>query len=183
MQIKTGKYFAVLLAPILFLGACSSSPSSLFIYPAPGGGIQYFFPMMEWQGDSKDMGAAIHAIGATCDITYPYGPGSQGIYNISFTYISKADTGKIPSVPSAITVTGDGVDYALTNIEILFSEGGRTRITSKIDGDDLFTLLKAQSISLTAVLDETEYRFTPPKAFFSYRDEFLTDVATRPGRS
>jgi hypothetical protein len=180
MQTTIRKYGIFFTFFVLSLSACASAPPELFTFPTPTGGIQYYFPMMEWQGDSKDISAAIHAIGATCDITYRHEPGLDGRCNITFTYISEASQGKIPPVPSALTLSGDGVDYTLTNIEMLFSERNQIRITSQIDGDGLFALLKAQSISLTAALDGAEYRFTPPKVFFSYRDEFLADVAARP---
>jgi hypothetical protein len=176
MQTIARKYFIIFIALSLGLSACNSAPN-LITFPTPSGGIQYFFPMMEWRGDTKD-------IGATCDITYRHEPGSQGVYNITFTYTSKTNQGKVPPVSSDLTLTGDGVNYSLTNIETLFSDAAKsqTRITSQIDGDALFTFLKAQSIGLTAVLDGTEYRFTPPKAFFSYRDKFLADTAARPGQ-
>jgi hypothetical protein len=133
--------------------------------------------MKEWKGDRKD-------IGATCDITYRYEPGFPGVYNITFTYTSKANTGKVPPVPSALTLTGDGVNYTLNNIETLFidSEKRQTRITSQIDGDDLFNLLNSRSIGLTAVLGGTEYRFTPPGEFLAYRDKVIADITVRPGQ-
>jgi hypothetical protein len=170
MQTIIRKYGIVFSVFILSLSACASLVPDLFIFPTPTGGIQYFFPIMEWKGDSKDIGAA-------GDITYRHETGFPGTYNITFS-----KPGTVLSAPSAITLTGDGVDYTLTNIEILFSEDSQTRITSQIDGDALFTLLKAQSISLTAVLDGTEYRFTPPKVFYNYRDKFAVDAAARPGR-
>jgi hypothetical protein len=130
--------------------------------------------MMEWKGDKKE-------IGAVCDITYRYQRGSQGVYNISFNYTGKTDKGKVPSVPAALSLDGDGTAYPLSDIERLFAntENSTTRISSRIKGDDFLSLIRARSITLIAAIDGTEYRFTPPKQFLEYRDKFLTDIAVQ----
>jgi hypothetical protein len=166
--------FSCLLAVFFVLGGCATRTPNLVTFAAGGGVTQYFFPMMEWKGYKKE-------IGAVCDITYRYQRGSQGTCNISFSYTAKADKGKVPSVPAALSLDGDGVAYPLSDIERLFAntENSTTRITSRITGEDFLSLLRSQSITLIAVIDGTEYRFSPPKQFLKYRDKFLTDIAVQ----
>jgi hypothetical protein len=164
----------ILCGFVCFFGACATKTPSLITFPTESGATQYFFPMMEWKADQKD-------IGAVCDITYRYESGSQGIYNISFSYTAKSNKGKVPSMPSALSLEGDGTSYALLNIGKLFSnpETSTTRTTSPVEGEDLLAILRSASIALIAVIDGTQYRFTPPKQFLEYRDKFLADIAVR----
>jgi hypothetical protein len=167
--------FSCLLAFFFVFNGCATRTPSLITFAAGEGLIQYFFPMMEWKGDKKK------EIGAVCDITYRHQSGSQGVYNISF---QSADKGKIPSVPSAVSLEGDGTAYPLSSIERLFAntETGTTRITSQVEGEDLLSFLRSQSLTLIAVIDGAEYRFTPPKQFLEYRDKFLADIAAQDSR-
>jgi hypothetical protein len=154
--------------------ACATRTPNLVTFAAEGG-TQYFFPMMEWQGGDKK------EIGAVCDITYRYQSGSQGVYNISFRYTAKEAKGKVPSVPAALSLEGDGTAYPLSGIERLYAntETGVTRISSRIEGEDLLSVLRSQSITLIAAIDGAEYRFSPPKQFLEYRDKFLVDIAVQ----
>jgi hypothetical protein len=166
--------FSRLLAVFFIFTGCATKTPSLITFAAEGGVTQYFFPMMEWKGDKKE-------IGAVCDVTYRYQSGSQGIYNISFSYTAKENEGKAPSVPASVSLDGDGTVYPLSGIETLFSnpERSTTRISSRIKGEDFLSLLRSQSLTLTASIDGAEYRFTPPKNFFEYRDKFLADIALK----
>jgi hypothetical protein len=166
--------FSCLWAVFFVLNSCATRTPNLVTFAAEGGVTQYFFPMMEWKGDKKE-------IGAVCDITYRYQRGSEGVYNISFSYTAKADKGKVPSVPAALSLEGDGTAYPLSDIERLFAntENSTTRITSLIKGEDFLSLIKARSITLIAAIGGTEYRFTPPKQFFEYRDKFLADITVQ----
>jgi hypothetical protein len=157
--------------------SCVTRTPNLVTFAAEGGIIQYFFPMMEWKGDKEE-------IGVLCDITYRYQSGSQGTCNISFVYTGKLNKGKVPPMPAAIAVEGDGTAYPLFDIERLFanSENSTTRITSRIEGEDLLSALRSQSVTLSAAIDGAEYRFTPPKQFLEYRDKFLADIAAQDSR-
>jgi hypothetical protein len=169
-------FLKFLCLPVLFFvfSACATKTPSLISFVAEGGITQYFFPMMEWQGGKKE-------IGAVCDITYRYQRGSQGVYNISFRYTAKEAKGKVPSVPTALSLEGDGTVYPLSGIEKFYAntETGVTRISSRIEGEDLLSVLRSQSITLIAAIDGVEYRFSPPKQFLEYRDKFLTDIAVQ----
>jgi hypothetical protein len=162
-----------LLAVFFMFGGCVTKTPDLITFAAEGGVTQYFFPMMEWKGDKE--------IGAVCDITYRYQSGSRGVYNISFSYAAKGDRGKVPSVPAALSLEGDGTAYPLFDIERLFAdtETGITRISSRIEGEDLLSLLPSRSITLIAAIDGAEYRFSPPKRFLEYRDKFLAAIAVQ----
>jgi hypothetical protein len=166
--------FSCLLAVFFVLSGCATKTPSLVTFAAEGGVTQYFFPMMEWKGDKKE-------IGAVCDITYRYQRGSQGVYNISFSYTAKADKGKVPSVPTALSLEGDGTAYPLSGIERLYAntETGITRVSSRIEGEDLLSVLRSGSITLIAAIGGTECRFTPPGQFLEYRDKFLADIAVQ----
>jgi hypothetical protein len=163
--------FVVLFA--VWLGGCASSPPSLVTFATESGAIQYFFPMTEWKGEKGGPGAV-------CDITCRYEEGAVGAWNISFVYAGKADRAA-PPLPSALYLTGDGTECPLRDIGLLFSnaEKGTTRITSSVDGAGLLAVLRSASITLTAVVDGTEYRYAPSKEFLSYRDRVLADIATR----
>jgi hypothetical protein len=173
-NIKFWNGFLCLVAFFLVFTACATRTPSLVTFAAEGGVTQYFFPMMEWQGDTKE-------IGAVCDITYRYHSGSQGIYTISFRYTAKDAKGKVPPMPAALSLEGDGTAYPLSSIERLFAntETSTTRITSQIEGEDLLSVLRSQSITLSALIEGVEYRFSPPKQFLGYRDKFLTDIAVQ----
>jgi hypothetical protein len=175
--MRTFLKFSRLLAFFFVLSGCVTRTPSLITFAVEGEkgvATQYFFPMMEWKADKKETGAV-------CDITYRYQSGSQGVYNISFRYTAKEDKGKVPPVPAALSLEGDGTVYPLSGIERLYAntETGITRITSRIEGEDLLSLLRSQSISLIAAIGGTEYRFTPPKQFLEYRDKFLADIAVQ----
>jgi hypothetical protein len=165
MQKKSVKIIVFCAAALLC--ACVSSPPRLITFAAESGATQYFFPMMEWKGDKKD-------IGAVCDITYRYEPGAQAVCNFSFTYTAK-NAEKAPSLPSALFFTGDGVEYSLSGIEALFSDlqKRQVRVTSLLEGGELLAVLRSSSIELRAVFDGVEYRYYPPKQFLAYRGEFL----------
>ena len=159
---------------LALLCGCASSTPSLITFATESGAIQYFFPMTEWEGAKKS------AIGAVCDITCRYEEGAVGIYNISFTWKGK-DASMAPPLPSALYLTGDGTRYPLRDIALLFSsvEKRTTRITSAIDGADLLAVLRAASVTLTALIDGTEYHYTPSDRFLSYRDRVFADIANR----
>jgi hypothetical protein len=140
-------------------------------FPTETGATQYFFPGTEWKGSK--------GIGVTCDITYRYEPDASAIYNITFFYPGNANKGSVPSLPSSIVLSGDGVSAAFSDMEILFSNAERKqlRVTSLVSGEALISVLKSPSITLTAVIGGSEYTYSPPKEFLSYRDEFFTAIA------
>lgn len=168
MQINPVK--VICFAAVVLLCACTSAPPSLIVFATESGATQYFFPMMEWEGDKKD-------IAAVCDITYRYEPGSTGVCNFSFTYTAK-NAVEAPPLPSALSFTGDGVRYSLSGIDALFSDPSKKqiRVTSLLEGGSLPVILRSQSIELNAVFDGTEYRYYPSKRFLAYRDEFLLAI-------
>ncbi|MDR1099286.1 MAG: hypothetical protein LBL28_02280 [Treponema sp.] len=160
----------IVCAIAVLLCACTSAPPSLIVFATESGATQYFFPMMEWKGDKKD-------IGAVCDITYRYEPGSNAVCNFSFTYTAK-NAAEAPPLPSALSFTGDGVKYSLSGIDALFSDPAKKqiRVTSLLEGDNLPVILRSQSIELNVVFDGTEYRYYPSKRFLAYRGEFLLAI-------
>jgi hypothetical protein len=157
--------FLLIIAAVL--GGCASSPE-LVRFAAESGATQYFFPMMDWEG--KPAG-----VGATVDVTYRNEADAQAVCNITFTY-TKGNDGKAPPLPGSPAFNADGVDYPLLDTKPLFTnpEKKQTRITSFLAGRDFLTLLRAESLTLRAVVDGTEYRYTPSKDFIKYRDLFLT---------
>jgi hypothetical protein len=155
------------LALFLVLTACSSTPK-LITFAVEGGGTQYFFPMMEWEGNG-DMGAVV-------DITYRNTAGSRAVCNISFTYPEKGKSGA-PALPSAPCFTADGVDYPLSEIKALFSDPAKkqTRITSTMEGS-FASFIRSEAVVLKLTVDGTEYAYVPGKDFIKYRNVFLAAV-------
>jgi hypothetical protein len=163
--------YLFLLVIAVVLGGCASSPSRLIQFATESGAVQYFFPMMDWEGNPD-------GIGATVDVTYRDEPGARAVCNITFSYTGKDSDGKAPSVPASIVFTGDGIAYPLLESKPLFinAEKKQTRITSFLEGRDFLALLRAQSLVLQSLIDETEYQYTPSKDFIKYRDLFLSSA-------
>lgn len=172
MQIIEKKWSILAAAVLLLLGACASQHPSLITFPTGSGAIQYFFPMKEWDGRKN-------SINAIADITYRHEPGAFAICNFSFSRAGKKAGEGAPSLPQEVSFTGDGLEYPLSGIKILFSnlEQRQIRITALLEGEKLLALLGAQSIELSALFDGVEYRYYPPRDFLSYRDLFLTAIA------
>jgi hypothetical protein len=127
--------------------------------------------MREWKG-------AVDDISAVCDITYRHEAGSRAVCNFSFTYTGKVGE-RVPPLPQEVSFVGDEVKYSLSDIDTLFlnPQDKQIRVTTTLGGEDLLAVLRSQSIELSALFDGTEYRYTPPKDFISYRDVFLAEIA------
>jgi hypothetical protein len=164
----------VIVIVVLFSFGCASAPPSLLTFATESGATQYFFPMMEWNGEKG------HPFGAVCDITYRHEEGAQAVFNLSFTYTARTGAGT-PPLPQAMYLTGDLARYALHDIGLLFADAAKrqTRVTSFVEGADLLAALRSASITLVALIDGTEYQYTPSKQFLSYREKFLADIAAR----
>jgi hypothetical protein len=170
--MRTNPIKIVIFALAALLCGCASSNPSLVTFATESGATQYFFPMMEWKGEKTN------TVSAVCDVTYRYEPGAQGVCNITFAY-TKGKNPAVPPLPSALSLIGGGISYDIRDISLLFSnvEKKQTRITAVINGDDFLAALRSDSLTLTALIDGTEYRYTPSGKFLSYRDKFLADIA------
>ncbi|MDR2922121.1 MAG: hypothetical protein LBU85_02120 [Treponema sp.] len=161
MKIK--KWWPVML----LLGACSTITPSIFTTVADVDIMQYFLPATEWvDADSKAK--------AFPDITYRTNTDTPAAVNISF--YGKKD---VPRRITYISLNGNGVDYPLENIKILYIDSDKRilRVTTQGNRDTLASLLETSSITLTAEIDGVKYTYIPHKDFIKLKDDFLTMIS------
>ena len=157
--MKTKKLWLVLL----LLGACSITPS-IVSTAATADIMQYFIPAVDW----VDLGSKAKACP---DITYRTNTDTPAAVNISF-YGKKTTPRRITSV----SLNGDGVDYPLEKIKVLYVDSDKRmlRVTTGGNRDTLASLLESETITLTAEIDGIKYTYIPHKDFIKLKDDFLT---------
>ncbi|MDR0443073.1 MAG: hypothetical protein LBH44_06685 [Treponema sp.] len=154
-------------AVFILTGCATSSGVQIRIMPvSEDAKLYYFFPTVWLSKDTKDTSAKL-------DITYISEKDNSVVCNISFYH-----TVKIPEAVSDIFLTGEGKDYALDDITVLFVEPktNELRITSVIPINAFMELLGAKVISLKASVDGNIYQYNPPKEFYSFRNQFVSAV-------
>jgi len=151
---------------MLLLGACSITPS-IASFAAGAGIMQYFMPAIDWV-DSASKAKACP------DITYRTNTDTPAVVNISF-YGKKNTPRRITSV----SFNGDGVDYPLGNIKVLYVDSNKRmlRVTTEGDRDTLSSMLESETITLTAEIDGIKYNYIPHKDFIKLKDDFLTVIS------
>jgi hypothetical protein len=153
--------------PALFvLAACAVSPALVSYFVEPGV-IQYFISPTDW----KTQGSGARA---RLDITYRTNTGVPATVNISF-FGEKT----IPRHIASVALRGDGAEYPLRDIAILYPDPDRRelRITSAGDRDTLASLLKSQVITLAASIDGNEYCYVPDRHFIRVKERFITAIS------
>jgi len=147
---------------VIFICSCTSTMPDLMQFPS-NEGIMYFFPPTTWKTKGDISFAKV-------DITYHSVRDLPAAVNISF-FGKKSMPLKITSV----VLNGEGIEYPLSNIQILFAnrKNKEFRITTEGDRKLLLPLLKAKPITLTAEIDGVQYTFTPNKNFTVLVDDFL----------
>ena len=153
--------------PALFvLAACAATPSLISYFVEPGV-MQHFISPTGWKAQGSGAKARL-------DITYRTNTGDPATINISF-FGEKT----IPRSIASAALKGDGLEYPLRNIVILYPDPDKRelRITSEGDRDTLSSLLKSEQITLTASIDGNEYSFVPDQHFKRMKESFITAVS------
>ena len=156
-----------LFFPVLFvLAACAATPS-LVSYFVETGVVQHFIPPTDWKAQGSGARARL-------DITYRTNTADPATINISF-FGEKT----IPRRISSAALRGDGAEYTLRNIVILYPDPDKRelRITSEGDRDTLSSLLGSQEITLTASIDGNEYSYVPDRHFVKVKESFITAIS------
>jgi hypothetical protein len=155
-----------LLLVMLLLGACSTTPS-IVSSAADVDIMQYFMPAIDWVDVSSKTKARP-------DITYRTNTDTPATVNISF-YGKKTTPRRITS----ISLNGDGVDYPLGRIKVLYVDSDKRmlRITTQGNRDTLTSLLESEAITLTAEIDGVKYTYIPRKDFIKLKNDFSTVIS------
>jgi hypothetical protein len=155
--------FVLLLVFVLY--GCSTAARTISVYSAGPGVTQYYIPSTDWKADK---------IKVKLDITYRHELDSPAVCNFSLT-----GKGQIPPAVSAGSFTGDGVSYPLTDLSVIFANSSKKtlRMSSKIAQGDFLALLNARSLTFLVVAGGEEYRCTPPKQFYTNKDQLAANVS------
>jgi hypothetical protein len=145
---------------LFVLAACAATPSLVSFF-AGDGVIQYFLPPTNWTARNSK---------AALDITYRTNSDMLPFINITFF-----GGRNMPRGIGSVSLHGDGIDYPLENISVLFANVDRNelRITSTGDRDALIALLNSEPITLRAEFDGIEHIYTPDKRFINLKNKFL----------
>jgi hypothetical protein len=164
MFMNYKKFFPVLF--IFIFGGCVTAPEVKIFFVAPGI-VQYFLPPTEWRAKNSPK------MKVRLDITYRTGVETPPAINLSFIN-TKEHIGGV----SAVSLTGNGVEYQLQEITVLYynPEKHELRISSIGDRDTLADILAANDIAIRATVDGVEYIWTPAKNFFNQKDQFLAGI-------
>jgi hypothetical protein len=158
------KYFIPFF--VAFFVSCATSPNMRSF--STDNGMMYFLPPTEWKTKSNDT--------AKLDITYHTGTDVPAVVNITFK-------GKklIPRRVTYVTLNGEGVEYPLTNIKVLYADSQKheLRITTEGDRGTLVSVLETEPITLIVEIDEVLYTYTPHKWFNILKDDFAITLSNQ----
>jgi hypothetical protein len=159
---KCGHLICVFI--IVIVTSCSTYGFGLQSFFVESGVMQYFIPPAKWKGKNAF---------AISDFTYRQSNLNGAICNISFI-LKKSP----PKIVNSIIFIADGNEYSIEKITLMFREHSSklVRVSMNIKEEYFIQILAAQSLKLTATIDDLEYQFSPPWTFLRDKKELYENL-------
>jgi len=127
--------------------------------------MQYYIPQTKWKGKN---------VFAITDFTYRQANLNGGaICNISFV-LKKSP----PKIVNTVKFIVDDKVYLIEKISPMFREHSAklVRVSININKEYFIKILAANSLKLTAVIDDLKYEFSPPSVFLRDKRELYENL-------